>query len=80
MDTLRATSLSSMLSISNGGSTGVEGDGASTKHVSGKGMKMDKDNVSKLVKTFGELSKHEKILFLINIRDFTRESGSSVFW
>lgn len=65
MDTLRATNLSSMLTDC--------GDKS-------KPMKLDKDNVSKLVSSFGELSKHEKILFLINIRDFTRDGGSGGVW
>ena len=60
MDTLRATNLSSILS--------THQDNKQTKN----GVNMDKDNVLKLVKIFGELSKHEKILFLINIREFTK--------
>ncbi|ODM99336.1 DNA-binding protein RFX7 [Orchesella cincta] len=63
MDSLRSTNLSTVLSD-------TKGHGSRELPIT-----LNKDNVSKLVKTFSELSKHEKILFLINIREFTKETN-----
>lgn len=86
MDTLRACNLSSMLTTShspvgctsnNHAGTSTESHSTTTTKKSGGSSlaptNLDNDNVNALVRTFGGLSKHEKILFLINIREFTRE-------
>ncbi|CAL8124242.1 unnamed protein product [Orchesella dallaii] len=66
MDTLRSTNLNCVISDTVRPSP------------SNQTITINKDNVNKLVNTFSSLSKHEKILFLINIREYTKETTSPV--